>query len=194
MSAPPEPAQKKARRTLLLLLAVFALPLFIAWVFTMGPLDWRPTNMVNHGVLLTPPLQLSSYGVMDATGAELTVDVVARNWFLVVLRNTACTEPCQGMLQIAERIKIAVGRDKHRIAVALLVPDDDAPASGGEKWLLPADGKLVDVLRHATDEPQLDTALLIVDHQGIAVLVYPPTEDGPGALKDLKRLLRASAR
>ena len=44
------------------------------------------------------------------------------------------------------------------------------------------------------DEPQLDTALLIVDHQGIVVLMYAPTEDGPGALYDLKRLLRASAR
>ena len=194
MSTPPQPAQKmKARQTLLLLLAVFALPLLVAWVFTMGPLHWRPAKTTNYGVLLTPPLRLNSYGVMDATGGALSVDVVARNWFLVVLHNSACTGPCQGLVQIAERIQIAVGRDRHRVSVALLGPADvSVPLR--RSWLLPAGGRLVEALRHATDEPQLDTALLIVDHQGIAVLVYPPTEDGPGALYDLKRLLRASAR
>ena len=194
MSTPPQPAKSKARNTLLMLLAVFALPLLVAWIFTLGPLDWRPTRTVNYGVLLTPPLRLNSYGVMDATGAALTVDVVARNWFLVVLHNAACNEPCQELWQIAERLQIAVGRDMHRVTVALLGPDDNAPVSRGQSWLLPADGKLVDALRLATDEPQLDTALLIVDHQGVVVLMYPPAGDGPGALYDLKRLLRASAR
>ena len=80
------------------------------------------------------------------------------------------------------------------MAIALLSRDDDSPTFVGEKWLLSADTRLVDALRHATDEPQLHTALLIVDHQGIVVLVYPTTEEGPGALYDLKRLLRASAR
>lgn len=194
MSTPPQPAQTKARNTLLMLLAVFALPLLVAWVFTLGPLDWRPTRTVNHGVLLTQPLRLNSYGVMDATGAALALDTVARNWFLVVLRSAECTEPCQGLLKIAERLQIAVGRDMHRVTLALLGPDDNTPGPRGQSWLLPADGKLVDALRHATDEPLLDTALLIVDHQGVVVLMYPPTEDGPGALYDLKRLLRASAR
>ena len=105
----------------------------------MGPLDWRPTKTINHGVLLEPPLRLDSYGVMDATGAALTVNAIARNWFLVVLRTTACTEPCQGMLKIAERIQIAVGRDSHRVAIALLSRDDDSPPFVGEKWLLSAD-------------------------------------------------------
>ena len=193
MNTPPQPEGRKARYTLLMLLAVFALPLLVAWIFTMGPLDWRPTKTVNHGVLLAPPLRLNSYGVTDVTGAALTV-TVARNWFLVVLRNAACSESCQGLLQIAERIQIAVGRDIHRVNLALLGPDHNVPVPNGQSWLLPVDGKLVDALRQATGEPQLETVLLIVDHQGVVVLMYPPTEDGLGALHDLKRLLRASAR
>lgn len=189
MSTPP--TQAKARRTLLMVLAVFALPLFIAWILTLG---WQPTRTVNYGVLLKPPLQLNSYGVMDATGAVLTVDTVARDWFLVVLHSTSCTLPCQDLVQIAERIKISVGRDTHRVSVALLGPDDDASIRQGQSWLLPTDGILVKALRRATDEPKLDPALLIVDHQGIIVLMYPANEKGTGALKDLKRLLRASAR
>ena len=194
MSTPPEASQTKARRTLLLLAAIFVLPLALAWVFTMGPIEWRPAKTVNYGVLLKPPLRLKSYGVMNADGAALDLDVVARDWFLVVLRSTACTETCQGLLQIAERIQIAVGRDRSRVTVAVLGPDDHAPAPHRQNWLLPADAKLIGALRRASGEPQLDTVLLIVDHAGSVVLMYPPAEDGHGMLNDLKRLLRASPR
>lgn len=194
MSTPTPAARTKARRTLLLIAAVFGLPLVLAWVFTMGPLEWRPAKTVNYGVLLTPPLRLKSYGVMDADGAALDLDVVARDWFLVVLRSAACNEACQGLLQVAERIQIAVGRDRSRVTVALLGPDDHAPAPGRQNWLLPADAELIGALRRATGEPQLDTTLLIVDHRGRVVLMYTSAEDGHGVLKDLKRLLRASPR
>ena len=195
MSTPPRAARtKKARRTLLALFAVFALPLLLAWVFTLGLLDWRPVNTVNHGVLLEPPLRLKSYGVMDAAGAPLTVEAVARDWILVVLHGAVCAEPCQDLLRIAERIQIAVGRDTHRVTLALLGRDDDVPASRGQRWRLPADSKLVRELRRASGAPQLDSVLLIVDHRGRVVLMYPTTVDGPGVLNDLKRLLRSAAR
>lgn len=184
----------KARATLVAVAAVFALPLALAWMFSSGLLNWLPENSVNYGALLKPPLQLKSYGVMDSTGAALTVDSIAGDWFLVVLSGSACTEPCQHWLQIAERIQIAVGRDMPRVTLALLRPDDDEPVQRGQSWLLPVDSKLIDALRRVTGEPQLDSVLLIVDHQGHVVLLYPPTEGGPGVLSDLKRLLRASAR
>ena len=193
MNAPEREAQTKTRRTLLAIITVFALPLVLAWVFTMGPLDLWSVKTINYGVLLQPPLQLKSYGVTDAGGETLSVDVTTRDWFLVVLHDAPCTEPCQNLLQIAERIQIAVGRDIHRITLVLLGPDD-APVPRGQNWLLPKNSKLISELRRAMDNPQLDPILLIVDYQGHIVLTYPPTEDGHGALNDLKRLLRASAR
>ena len=194
MNTPPREVRTKARRTLLAIITVFVLPLALAWMFTVGPLNWRPAKTVNYGLLLQSPLHLKSYGVMHATGAPLTVDAVARNWFLVVLHTTACTDLCQSLFLIAERIQIAVGRDMHRVSLATLGPDDEAPAPHGQSWLFPADGILVETLRRATGEPRPDSVLLIVDYQGYIVLAYPSTEDGQGALNDLKRLLRATAR
>ena len=182
-----------ARRTLLVLLTVFVLPLVLAWVFARGPSDWRPAKTVNYGVLLKPSLGLKSHGVMDGAGAALDVDADAGDWFLVVVHSTACTEPCQRWVQLAEYIQIAVGRDTARVRVTLLGPDDDASATGGQRWRLPSDGNLVGALRRAVGASQLDTTLLIVDHQGRVVLMYAPDEQGPGVLKDLKRLLRVTA-
>jgi cytochrome oxidase Cu insertion factor (SCO1/SenC/PrrC family) len=182
-----------ARRTLLMLVTVFVLPVVLAWVFARGPSDWRPIKTTNYGVLLRPSLGLSSHGVRDDTGAALAVDAVGGDWFLVVLHNTACTEPCRRWVQLAEYVQIAVGRDTPRVTVAVLGPEDDAPTTGSQHWRLPPDGKLVGALRRAMGAPQLETTLLIVDHQGRVVLMYPTDEDGPGVLKDLKRLLRATA-
>ena len=109
MSTRPQTARTKSRVTLLLVVAVFALPLALAWVL-MG-LEWQPAKTVNYGVLVEPPMLIESYGVMDNTGVALTLESVAGDWFLVVLRGSACTEPCMRLLQIAERIQIAVGRE-----------------------------------------------------------------------------------
>ena len=128
MSTRPRAAQTKSRITLMLIVAVFVLPLVLAWIFAKGPLDWRPVETVNHGVLVEPPLLLESFGVMDETGAAHPVDAAASDWFLVVLSGPACSEQCAHWLQIAERVQIAVGRDMPRVNLVLLGPDDDTPA------------------------------------------------------------------
>ena len=183
----------KVRLTLLALLAVFLMPLLLAWLFARGPLDWQPQSTLNFGVLLEPPLPLKSYGVTDASGAALNLTAAARDWFLVVLHAAACTERCQQLMQNAERIQLGVGDDAYRVNLALLSAIEDAPTLMGYRWRLPADNELFQELRLASGEEQLDTILLIVDYRGHVVLMYPPDEDGPGVLEDLKRLLRAAA-
>ena len=102
------------------------------------------------------------------------------------------------LLQIAERIQIAVGRDTARVTLALLGADGDTPTllvkESQQSWRLPLDGKLISALARATGDPPVDALLLIVDYRGRVVLAYPPAEDGQGVLSDLKRLLRGSPR
>lgn len=186
-------ARTKSRLTLLALLAVFLLPLLLAWLFARGPLDWRPQSNLNYGVLLQPPLALSSYGVIDATGAALTENAIARDWFVVVLYDGACYASCQQLMQDAERIQIAVGRDTHRVSLALLSAQAEAATPAGKNWRLPAQGGLIQELRRASGDPPFDTQLLLVDYLGNVVLIYPPTDGGLGALEDLKRLLKSAA-
>ena len=87
---------------------------------------------------------------------------------------------------------VALGYAQANLVV--LGPDDDVSPAREPSWLLPANGALIDALREVTGQPRLDAALLVVDYRGHVVLTYPPAENGPGVLKDLKRLLRASPR
>lgn len=187
-------SQKKARRTLLLIAAVFALPLALSWFFAMGPFQWRPGNTTNHGVLLEPSLSLRSFGVTDSVGKALSLDAIPGDWFVAVLRGAECLQTCQRLWEIAGRLRIAVGRDISRVDLAMLGPKADLPTLSGENWLLPPEAKLAGELGGLIDGPPIETALLIVDYRGYIALMYGQDEEGHDALLDLKRLLRASAR
>lgn len=178
---------------MLAIVGVFALPLVLAWIFAMGPSEWRPANTVNNGMLLQPPLQLKSFGVINADGNSLTLNATPRDWFVVVFHDSACVESCRSLFQTGERIRIAVGRDMDRVTVVTLGPDDEAPLRRGQSWQFPANSNLVETLRLTTGNSQLSTALLIVDYEGRIILTYPASEDGNGALKDLERLLGSTA-
>jgi hypothetical protein len=193
MNTTPAGTKTRARLTLLALMAVFVLPLLLAWGLARGPFDWRPQSNLNYGVLLQPPLQLNAFGVMPATGTALTKNAIARDWFVVVLYNEVCTLGCQQLMEAAERIQIAVGRDVGRVSLALLGSEAITPAPPGNNLWLAADAALGQALRQASGEPQFDAKFLIVDYQGYVVLMYPPSEEGPGVLEDLKRLLRTAA-
>lgn len=185
------------RLTLLAILAVFVLPLLLAWLFVRGPLDWQPQSNLNYGDLIQPPLHLNSYGVMNAAGGELSLDAIGRDWFVVVLHDGDCSESCQILVDAAARIQLATGREGHRVKLASLSPSEEATFSPGLNWRLPVNSELSQDLRQSSgDTPsdsQADAQLLIVDYLGYVVLSYPPTEEGPGVLEDLKRLLRSAA-
>jgi hypothetical protein len=187
-------SQTKARRTLLLIATVFALPLALSWFFALGPFQWRPGNTVNHGVLLEPSLSLRSFSVTDSVGETLSLDAISGDWFVAVLHGAECRQVCKRLWEIAGHLRIAVGRDISRVDLAMLGPKTDLPTPLEEIWLLPPDAKLALELGRLIDEPLLETALLIVDYRGYIVLMYGPDEKGPDALLDLRRLLRVSAR
>ena len=194
MNTPSPVATSNARRTLIALAAIFTLPLLFAWLISIGPVEWLPVKTVNHGVLVKPPTQPGQYGVTDSQGAALNVNAIARDWYLVVLHSSACTQQCQDLMQIAATIKVAAGRDSSRITLVRLGPDDDVTAPAGERWILPSDRNFLQELGRASGQEQIDDALLIVDHRGRSILFYPPSTDGSGVLEDFKRLLRSTAR
>ena len=184
--------QTKSRLILISLFMVFALPFLFAWMFAVGPLEWRPQGSVNFGLLLDPPLQLQAYDVVDASGDELASAAIARDWYLVVLHTKACSTECRELAKSAENILLAIGQDALRVRLASLSYEAGSSVLLGEKWLLSADNMFIADLGRAAVNPLLDNLLLIVDYQGYVVLMYHSSEESIGALEDLKILLKSS--
>lgn len=100
------PAQQKfsSRRTLLIVAAIFILPLIAAKIVLMQ--HWYDAGVTNKGHLLDPPLSISA---VDNT--ELP-----DNWRIGVLIPSPCDAACEHGLYVINQSYIALGRLQERVS------------------------------------------------------------------------------
>src|SRR5690554_2404251 len=100
------PAQQKyrSRRTLLIVAAIFILPLLAAKLVLM--LQWYETGATNKGHLLDPPLTINAI-----ENTELP-----DNWRIGVLVPSPCTAACEHGLYVVNQSYIALGRLQDRVS------------------------------------------------------------------------------
>jgi cytochrome oxidase Cu insertion factor (SCO1/SenC/PrrC family) len=195
MTSPALPAPKSARRTLLLLAAVFFLPFVVGTgLFWSG---WRPGKFVNHGELLQPPGVLPPSGLRHVDGRPLPTAELRGKWLLLLPIDGACAAACEQKLQQMQRVHIALNKEQTRVQRVLISSAAAEPAlaqlsrafpdlvvgvvpagAGGDAWRDVLDGS--------------GQAVYIVDPLGNVMMRYADPADMRGVLKDLERLLKYS--
>lgn len=158
------------RLKLLLLLALFAAPGLAAWLVRD---HWRPTAISSHGQLLEP----------FASG----LDLPRGQWVLLTVAPGGCADDCRHQLYLTRQVRAAQGREQERVERALLGSlGMDAPVEPGLRQVAAAptggSGFAGDGVR-----------TYVVDPQGRVMLRFPAQPDGKGMIRDLSRLLKASA-
>lgn len=180
------------RRTLLLILALFTLPVLIAaGLFVFG---WKPEKTGNYGELIQPPLLLPQAGLTGADGNLLSGEILRGKWLLLLAGSGPCDTGCRERLQHMRRVHVALNKNMDRVHRAWLnassvadpalpqlrqeIPDLLVAQPDGPDWaaLLPAAGH----------------QLFIADPQGNVILRYPADAHAQGVRQDLERLLKYS--
>lgn len=195
---PAERAGSRARRTLLLLALVCALPVvasYLAFYF------WPPSGRVNHGELLVPAALPT--GPLAGIGgqAPLRRTELEGRWTLVYVGAAGCDRACATSLYAMRQARLAQGKEQARVGRLWLLTDGGQP--GKEIMSLQPDLRLA----RAADDwlaqlpgAALGVHLYLVDPLGNVMMRFPPVPDGDGAaaevrgiVKDLQRLLKYSA-
>ncbi|MEK7190686.1 MAG: SCO family protein [Pseudomonadota bacterium] len=196
------PAARRARRWLLLLIAVFSLPVLIAYALYFS--GWRPETGGNYGELVQPPRALPELVLQTLDGHALRVSELRGKWTLLMFGAAECLRPCETTLDKMHRIILAQGKEAARVRAAFVVTDPRA-----RDWLQYAikdyPGTLVltgsaDTMRMLTsyftlskDTPLNDpNRIYVVDPLGNLMMSYPAEADANRMRKDLARLLRVS--
>jgi len=204
MSRPEEDAAAVARgrRQLLLIAALFFVPLMLAFLLYYGP-GWRPSAGTNKGDLLTPAIPLPPVALRRPEGTLADADVLRHKWTIAYLGDGTCDERCRQALHLSRQSRIALNKDMDRVQRVFLVtghccnsgflaaehPDlvvlllaDDA-ASQALLAKIPAfDGV----------EPASAGRLYLIDPLGNLVLSYPAQAPDKALLTDVQKLLRLS--
>jgi cytochrome oxidase Cu insertion factor (SCO1/SenC/PrrC family) len=188
---------RRARLTLLALLALFLVPLVAAWLLHTAAPQWRPQGTVNQGTLITPPRPLPAAPLAAVDGSRVDEDVLRGRWTLLLFSESPCDRDCQALLLRLRQVHAALNKDIPRVQrlLVLVGPQAAAPPQGDPDLLL---GRLRDRgwLDHfalgAGNQPAASGRVYLVDPLGNLMMFYPA--DGPvrGILKDLQRLLRIS--
>jgi cytochrome oxidase Cu insertion factor (SCO1/SenC/PrrC family) len=190
------------RRRLLLLAALFMLPVFVAYGLYYG--GWRPSSTANHGELLQPARPVKDAALTLLSGESIRFSHWHGKWTLLLFSTAECLKPCERNLNNIRQIIAAQGKEAHRVRGVLVVTD----------------GKALDWLRYAIkDYPDMQVVIgsqaavnslaqqfvlpagspldnlnrvYLVDPSGNFMMSYPSDADPTGINKDLKRLLRVS--
>jgi hypothetical protein len=100
----------KNRRSLILLLIVFMLPILLAKLALDN--EWLNSAVTNQGTLLTQPLTLSDLGIAD--------NLPNKQWLILYKLPNTCSEICLQTIEIVHNSYVLLGKDMPRVTPVLL--------------------------------------------------------------------------
>lgn len=191
---PPEhpDAQRKSRRTLLLVAAVCIAP-FVGSIALY--LLWQPSSRINYGELVEGVI--APAGVLTPAGGGKPFDFaqVRGRWVFLTIDSGACDDYCQKKLWKMRQVRMTQGKHLERIERVWLLSDTQSVAP---KLLQEYAGTHIAGAQDSatlTALPFRDALrdhIYLVDPLGNVVLRYPKDADPSRMKKDLERLLKVS--
>lgn len=199
-----EASAKPAGRFIIpLLIAIFIAPFLASWLlFNFSDLGKR-AGTANHGRLITPPKPLPDLSLSDPVSGSNNLSLHGK-WSLLYLVKGNCSDQCEKNLYVMRQLRLAMGKEVHRVQRVLLVVNNDTAVLSADQ-LKDYKGQLVTIVNDREgeellanfkladeDQPIRADRLYLVDPLGNLMMTYPPAVEPGGIIKDLKRLLKYS--
>jgi hypothetical protein len=184
-------AQRSFRINLVLIFAVFAIPLIAAYLTYFV---WPPQSRLNYGELIEPKT-LPDVALRDAEGKEMSLSKLRGKWIMLSVDSATCDEACNQKLYLMRQIRISMTKEMNRIErVMLLRGDSKLPAEIATKYpgmyvLSGANDALLKILSADTN---IANYIFLIDPVGQVMMRYVKNPDAVGIRRDLSRLLSVS--
>lgn len=176
--------QQKSRRSMVLLVAIFLVPVILAKLALT--FHWFDYGVTNKGTLVEGELNLEKLG--------LSAPKTEKSWLLIYAQLQECDQYCQQVLASVTNTYTALGKEMPRVQPLLLssLPLNQRLQAQLKKWSWQ---QLPDQVSSYINSSQV----LIVDPLGNVVLSHTPPQEakqlpffGKEILVDLKKLLKYS--
>ncbi|MHB1332254.1 MAG: SCO family protein [Sulfuriferula sp.] len=191
MSNVSPPENKISRIKLLLLFALFVLPVmasYVAYYF------WTPSGKTSNYGKLLPVKMLTGVTGVQADGAPFSLDQLKGKWVMVAFDSGKCDEYCREKLYTMRQVRTAQGAERDRVQRLWLVTDNVAPAA---ELMTDYMGTVVATTGQSVREKfpangRIEDYIYLVDPLGNLMLRFPKNPNPSGMIKDIKHLLKTS--
>lgn len=193
---------RKQRIKLLVIFAMFAVPVLVAFVWNANLDRWRPSGTTNYGELIAPARPLSDFSMPDLAGERITQEFLRERWTLVYIGAAACDQACRTNLYNIRQVRMALNEKIDRVQRLWVISDgrgsEKLPAllaeHPGLKVANPDAAELARFLAqfNNADGSPIPGRVYVVDPLGNLMMRYPIAPEPKRMLKDLERLLKTS--
>ena len=176
----------KNRRSLLLLITAFILPILLAKLALDN--QWLDFGVTNQGKLLTQSLTLTDLGIKEPA--------LAQQWLIIYRLPNKCPDICLHSIETVHNSYVSLGKDMPRVTPVLL--KENIFSAQQNNQLAKSQWKILSLtpqMKNLLHEPQV----LIADPLGNIILSHqlPEKEQqqtalGKAIIADMKKLLKYS--
>jgi len=196
-------ARRRTRASMLLVFALFAAPVVVAWVLFFVFPEWVPTSTSNHGTLIKPIRPLPAFQLATVNGNGVNADYLQGEWTFVYLHQGACENDCVQQLYKMRQVRLTQGKNIDRLQRLMLWDAGGVEATHRDELQRHFPGQVIAILSpDATSlvatfqvdgqAPLTGERLYLVDPLGNLMMMYGPDDEPRGIIKDLERLLKYS--
>lgn len=183
----------KNKRRLLLVMAVFAVPLIASY---LAYFVWQPQGAAgNYGELIQPEPLPETLRFAKLEGGQITLKELRGKWLMVQVDAGGCAAACEQKLYAMRQVRLMQGKEQDRVLRLWLVTDDVVPSPVLKQkidsmlLLKDATGTLIAKLPAKENVKQ---HIYLIDPLGNLMLRWPANPDMKRMHKDLERLLKYS--
>lgn len=179
------------RTQLLLIAAVFFVPLIVAaWLYYGGE-GAQPEGRANQGALLEPIINLQ-----DTLPESALYEQGDAAWLLIYAASGPCGEDCQQGLYTTRQIRLMLGKEMDRVRRIFLhgetLPDTVFLANEHPGLVSLRDDALSELLNKKRPEALATGGYFLIDPHTNLVMYFHPGIDPGDMVGDIKRLLKLS--
>jgi hypothetical protein len=190
-----EDPRSRGRRQLLIVAAVFLLPVIGAFALYYGKL-WRPAGSASKGELIEPAHPLAVVGLRHADGSPADGRVFQGKWTLLYIGDGACDADCRTALVFGRQTRLALNNEMSRVQRVFLATGHccaNEYFQAEHPGLLAFDASAPEAQALLAQFPaDRARALFIVDPLGNLMMRHDASHTTKDLLNDLQKLLRLS--
>jgi hypothetical protein len=112
------PSRTRSRLSLLLIVAVFAVPVLAALALNL--MGWMPGHSRNFGEVVHPPLPLRDIEFVLANDGRMHLGNTQERWTLLVRVPAACDTACWQRVALLANVRTSLGRVEDKLDLLLL--------------------------------------------------------------------------
>ncbi|KGI76682.1 hypothetical protein [Oleiagrimonas soli] len=184
----PSPASRRASRIkLLLVAAVFAMPLLVAMILSLA--GWQPGTR-SHGDPILPQRSFAKIDIRLADGKTYAWKDSEPRMTLLALPGSDCMDNCMRLLHLMSNARVTLNKNADRLRLLYVGEPPHGPKAAAvmQDWQVGSDveQKLASFRPRGPDS----VAAILVESNGTALTLYRAGFDPNGLKKDLQKVIR----